>query len=391
MKQLTLLFSLLFFAQLSFAQIDNPKKATKFIKRANLYISSSDLKTGKKELDSADNYVNSASIPLYWVTKGNFYFEIATKGNTDYVEPKEAYKLSFDAFYQGQQLDTNRKLKNQIDPKLFSFYNHFVNSAIIAFDSLKDYKQAQEYFEYVIRVKSMPFYKGEIDTAMHYFAGLSAYNAENYDAAAKHLLNAISYGYGDEGPYMVLKNNYLANNDTTAATEILKKAFEKYPQKLIVVVELINHYLSIGKSADALLYLQVAKEKEPNNATYCFAEGTLYEELKNPEKALEAYKSAIEKDKNYFEPYYNAGVLYYNKAIEIINNAAAIPVRENARYEAEINKSKAILNDALPFLEKALELKPDNKNTLISLKEIYHRLGMHDKRKAVDAKLKEIE
>jgi hypothetical protein len=48
-----------------------------------------------------------------------------------------------------------------------------------------------------------------------------------------------------------------------------------------------------------------------------------------------------------------------------------------------------MLQNSLPYLEKSLELMPDDVNTMVSLKEIYTRLGMTDKLKNIDAKLKD--
>ena len=42
------------------------------------------------------------------------------------------------------------------------------------------------------------------------------------------------------------------------------------------------------------------------------------------------------------------------------------------------------LKNLLPYLEKALELMPDDVNTMVSLKEIYTRLGMTEKLKMID-------
>ena len=47
--------------------------------------------------------------------------------------------------------------------------------------------------------------------------------------------------------------------------------------------------------------------------------------------------------------------------------------------------------ECLPYLEKALELQPDDRSTMISLKEIYTRLKMYDELKVIDAKLEDQE
>ena len=48
--------------------------------------------------------------------------------------------------------------------------------------------------------------------------------------------------------------------------------------------------------------------------------------------------------------------------------------QEKKEYNAGVAKFKAIFKKSLPYLEKALELQPNDINTLASLKEVYAKL-----------------
>ena len=48
----------------------------------------------------------------------------------------------------------------------------------------------------------------------------------------------------------------------------------------------------------------------------------------------------------------------------------------------------AKFKEAQPYLENALELKPDDTNTMISLKQLYARLNETAKYEQINAKLK---
>ena len=65
--------------------------------------------------------------------------------------------------------------------------------------------------------------------------------------------------------------------------------------------------------------------------------------------------------------------MYYNGAVETFNKANNLPQSKQKEYEAGIAKSKAEFGKALPYLETSLALNPEDRNTLISLKEIYAR------------------
>ena len=105
------------------------------------------------------------------------------------------------------------------------------------------------------------------------------------------------------------------------------------------------------------------------------------------EKAVKAYDKAIDLRPDYFDPNYNMGALYVNKASTLIAKANELPLDQQKEYDALITEANDYLTRSIPYLEKALELQPDDRSTMVSLKEIYTRLKMMDKLKEIDAKL----
>jgi hypothetical protein len=61
------------------------------------------------------------------------------------------------------------------------------------------------------------------------------------------------------------------------------------------------------------------------------------------------------------------------------------------KYNAAIEEAMKVFGQALPYMEKALELKPDDIYAMRSLKELYYRLKMTDKYNAIKAKLDAID
>ncbi|HSH52335.1 MAG TPA: tetratricopeptide repeat protein, partial [Bacteroidales bacterium] len=137
---------------------------------------------------------------------------------------------------------------------------------------------------------------------------------------------------------------------------------------------MIQIYLDLDKTEDAMKYLDMAIQQDPGNATFYFAQGTLYEKVENEEKAIEAYENAIENDESFFNAYYNLGALYYNKGVKQIEVANSIPTSDNEAYEVELKKADKWFKEALPYMEKCHELKPDDNMTMESLKNLYYRL-----------------
>jgi len=136
--------------------------------------------------------------------------------------------------------------------------------------------------------------------------------------------------------------------------------------------------------------LQEALKTDPENKTIWFSLGTNFENTGNLEEAEKAYLKCIEIDLEYADAYYNLGAMFNNQAAEIIEVANELPLDAVEEYDAEKAKADALLEKALPFLEKSDKLKPGNLETLQTLKQIYAILNQMDKLKEVNEKIKEL-
>jgi tetratricopeptide (TPR) repeat protein len=313
---------------------------------------------------------------------------------------------AYDAYQQAIALDESGKTREKITKNLKDLKLAIEKEAGLAFKR-KNFEKSMKYFEYAIMINQMvPGDEMAIDTASIYNAGLAASNGENYKKAAEYFEKAKQYKYGGVNLYLLLKNAYVEMGDSSKILPLLKEGFDEYPENKDIVVELINYYLNSGQQSEALEYLKIAKENDPSNATYHFAEGTLYDRMGEFDKTVEAYKKAIELNPEWFDPYYNMGVIYYNNAVEIFDVASQIPPRETKRYDEEMKRGNDELANALPYMEKALEIAEEEyrenaadvatyRGTLETLKTIYFRLRnrsdeYQQKLEAVESKLQEL-
>ncbi|PKP22725.1 MAG: hypothetical protein CVU05_02805, partial [Bacteroidetes bacterium HGW-Bacteroidetes-21] len=276
-------------------------------------------------------------------------------------------------------------LMNQFPP----LSNIFVNKGVEVYQNDKDYKKAYELFSKSLFVSGMSM---KVDTPVIYYSAIVAEKAGMYKEAKEtfDLLIKLNYGKDDKERatnYYFLGNVQKAMGDTAKFLETYKKGITKYPNaSSVLVVELINYYLTSGKAQEALDYLDMAIKSTPDNATYYFAKGSLYDNhFKDAKNASENYLKAISLDPNYFDPQYNMGALYFNEAVEIIDQANK--ENDNTKYKALKAKSEEKLKAALPYLEKAHQLNDQDKPTLESLKNIYYRLGETVKMEEVKKKL----
>lgn len=270
--------------------------------------------------------------------------------------------------------------------------NIFVNKGIDAYQNLKEYEKAYKYFGNSLFVSGM---SGKIDTPVIYYAGLAAYKAKKFKEAKELFQTTIKLNYGannDEkaNNYYFLADVYKQLGDTAKYIETLKKGIEKYPaNNNILVVELINYYLQTKQAGEAKNYLEIAIKNDPENATYYFALGTIYDNYdKNYDKAEEYYLKALSKKSDVFDYNYNLGALYYNKAADLYKMAN--DEVDNNKYKQLKTQADETMKKSIPYLEKALELDPKNLQTLESLKTAYYRTGMTEKYEQIKEKIKQL-
>ena len=117
-----------------------------------------------------------------------------------------------------------------------------------------------------------------------------------------------------------------------------------------------------------------------------FARGTVYENLKNEDKAVADYKKAIEIKPDYYDAHFNLGAYFFNKGAEKINEANGLPYNETKKFEAMKLEAKKLFETSIPSIEKANELNPKDVDTANMLIKVYTQTEQYDKAKAIKAK-----
>ncbi len=332
---------------------------------------------------SNENAEKTINWPRTWEVRGDIYQSIYQSEEQE-VKDLVVNPLSeaLSSYKKALELDEKGRFENSSKVKLTLLTNDFTNQAVDAFEE-QNYEKALESFENILEINEIDIIEqdnpGVVDTVIIFNAGLAAYNAEDYDKAIDYYGEAAEYGYNGARTYSLMANAYQLKGDTIGALEILQEGFEKYPADNNVLTSMIQIYLDLKKTEEAMRYLDLAIEQDPENATYYFAKGTLHETLDQEDQAITAYEKAIERNPDYFDANYNLGALYYNKGVQQIEVANNIPTSENERYETELAKADKWFKMALPYMEKCLELRPDDNMTMESLKNLYYRLQMMDK------------
>jgi tetratricopeptide (TPR) repeat protein len=365
--KITLLF--LFITCNIFAQNSKVRIAQTYIK-PHYY----KLKDAKKSIDAAiinEKTINKAKT---WKVRGEVYLAIAQTDDYDFKSLSDnPLQVSYFSYSKALKLDTKNKYRKDIEKHLEVVDKLLINKAIDKYNN-KRYNEALSYFESALGIDTL--IKGkDIDTLVIYNTAITAEKALFYDKAIKYYQKTADLGYKDVDIYGYMANIESKRGDTIQYLNYLKEGIRKYPDKSQnLTITLIYYYLDNDKADIALEYINKAISKDPQNPIFYFIQGALYDYLDNYENAKIAYENAIRLDSNYFDAYYNIGLLYFNKGTKLLKEANNIPPNQKDKYEVAIKESYKELEKAIPYLEKAHEINPDSKDTNNTLREIYFKL-----------------
>jgi tetratricopeptide (TPR) repeat protein len=266
--------------------------------------------------------------------------------------------------------------------------NDFLTWAGEEFEA-ENFKKSLAAFETLISLQKSDLYIGMFDTVLLFNAGIVAINAEEYDKALDYFEQCIEMEYGDSQPYEYMHSIYNTRGDIENAEKILIAAFEKFEDSPNVMLSLIQFYLVNEMDKEAMEYITMAKADDPNNYRLYWAEGVLYMKQERYEDATVALAKSIELEPEFFDTQYNMGVCYYNMGVNMFE--VANDILDNEKYNAAVEEAKEVFAKAIPYMEKALELNPEDVASMTSLKELYYRLQMTEKYDEITKKLDEIE
>lgn len=300
-----------------------------------------------------------------------------------YADPlDEAYT----AFEKAMELDTKGSTKKKIITNMI--YNSLAVDLYAqgsTFFAEKNYERALKSFETQIKITESDKFVGPVDTGMYYNAGLAAVNSGKAADAIKFFDKCVEMKYLGVTPYLQLTECYQIMGDTAKAESLLTSLSSKFPDDKNVILNIIDFYIKAGKNPEAQKYIKDAKVSDPDNSALYFASGIIYLNENKYDEAIVELTRSTELKGDVYDTQYGLGASYINKAYDM--NLKANEIMDVKKYNEAVEQINIVYAKALPYMEKALELKPNDVYSMRSLKELYYKLKQTDKYNAIKAKL----
>ena len=191
------------------------------------------------------------------------------------------------------------------------------------------------------------------------------------------LQQLIDINFNEPAIYIHMSNIYLEEDNTEKALEYLAFGRDMFEDDQGLINTEINLYIQLGRTSELIGKLGEAIEIDPDNELLYFNRGTIYDQDGDFINAEKDYKASLEINSDGFGANYNLGALYFNAAIEQNNKANS--TSDNSIYKKLKEKAEGLFGKALPYLETAHNLNASDKNTLLSLKQLYYMNGDYSK------------
>ncbi|MCF6365255.1 MAG: hypothetical protein L3J35_03540 [Bacteroidales bacterium] len=381
---------------------------------------------------------------------------------TEFID-KNALSKSGKALLKAVELDTKGTLKDKTSTKekVMLVKNTIINDAITYYtaysknfaannNKLTDEGKAKldkafELMSLGYELSKLP--KKSNDTIFNinqveYFKGVIAYNNQKYDIAKSIFESCISKKYGEGNPYHYSAECYAKAGDSSMYIKTVKKGFEAYPEEEQLIIDLINYYMLRNETKEAIEYINIAINKNPENASYYSAKAAIFDnrtddllkeyhkymdkaieykkeafrERNNPSKKAAAqklrdaeldkatvvfkqiendlqeaenlYKEALKIKPDFFNAAYNIGRIFVKRADryhEYAEYILKVYITKNFSKNKELEDiSKTYLKKAAEKYEVAHKINPNDRDALTVLKQIYFKLHDYENRERVE-------
>ncbi|HCY00001.1 MAG TPA: hypothetical protein DG754_07660 [Bacteroidales bacterium] len=318
--------------------------------------------------------IEGEKIDRYEMERTDFFFMEQMLVYWTFTKP--LYKDPLNESYRGLQKVATLDIKNKSERKLKTLYERLKNNYLIEGSisyAKRDFGKSHDYFVKAFEIGEMPLIN-YVDTAMIYYAGLSAQLNKDYEGAIKLYKKSIEFdSYYDGNVYYNAYDAYNSIDKAEDGLPFLEKGFVKFPKNQNILYGLINYYLAKEENPEVVIeYIDQAIKTDENYSLY-FAKGTLLDNLGNLNEAVNAYNKSIDLNPEFFDAVYNLAALYFNQGVKFLEEANKVPAREVEKYDELLGKSNVQFKKSIPYMERALEIEPENIQTVESLRNLYFR------------------
>ena len=328
------------------------------------------LDKSRADIDKAIVNEKTSGKAKTWYTRGEIYQGMLESPiYSKQLQPGEGLQKAYESYNKTIELDTkDGEFGKQAVAKMDNLYGRAFNDAVNSYNA-KEYDKAIASYKLASQIKPQ-------DTTAVLYSAYASEAKQDYAGAKASYNQLLGMNYKSVTVYSRLLQMAKQQNDQVEANKVLQQALVAYPGNKNFMLEDLNVSLASGKGEDAIAKITKTIAADPSNSNLYAVRGSMYDSQKKTDLAVADYRKAIELDPKNFDAQFNLGVYNYNKAADAYTKASKLDLKtyqvSGRKLEAE---GKKYFEASVPYFEKALEVQPNDRNTLTSLKKVYFRLG----------------
>jgi len=339
----------------------------------------------KQYIDEAYENESTSNSPKMWNYRSKIYLTITKKqpelDSVAIFKATEAYIKCMQRDKKGRVIVRKWTAEEDVVVGLINCGYLLFNQGVEKYNA-GDYKSSLRYYNTIFDI--IPFdTEGQLERGnikketILYNSFFASNKLKDNNQSKVFLKQLIDLNFDEPKIYIHLSNIYLEEENTDKALEYLSLGREQFADNGDLLDHEINLYIKLEKSEMLIAKLTEALEMNPKNTDLLLANrGIIYDEMGEFMKAEKDYKASLDINPESFGTNYNLGALYFNAAVEKQYGSSA---------------AKSLFNKALPFLEKAQSLNENDRNTLLSLKQLYYINGNDAKEQEMKNRLEALD
>ncbi len=364
---------------------------------ASTFLNDKNYIEAKSSIDEAFETTTLVDNPGAWFMKARIYHEILLSNdrNLDQFkrEKNEFIKTIVEAYNKTISLSVrtsnfNVLAKNQIE----ILWAYGINEGQRLFQA-QAFDKAIEAFE-IAKITKPAEPRAYISAAVSaLYAGQYQLAIDNY-MAVKDIDDLPRDGY--DGLILAKRNLRVSDQELL---EVVGDARFDYPNHVPFIIEEVRTLIRLDRLDAAESVLNTAVKRNPNDARLILRQADLFDiifkdayingEPERSERYFEMastnYERFLNRNASHFAANYNYAVMINEQANRVYTR---INLMSNEEYEMRGRESEEIGHDwtrkALPYMEKAWELKPGDTKVMQALEVFYKRLKLDDKLAALN-------
>jgi len=348
------------------------------IVNASIALRNEEYVDAKKYIDEAYETESTSNDAKMWNYRSQIYLKIALKqadldGNAVF-KATEAHLKCLQTDKKGRVIVRKWTAKEDVLAGTVQCGYKLFNKAIEEYNA-GNYKSSLKHYAAIFEI--IPFdtedqlKRGNITKETILYNSFFSSNKMKDNIKSKELLQSlIDINFNEPAIFVHMSSILIEEGETDKALEYLALGRESFEEDQGLINTEINLYIQLGRTSELIGKLGEAIALDDENELLYFNRGTIYDQEGDIDNAEKDYLTALELNPSAFGANYNLGALYFNQGVETKNKANA--TSNNSLYKKLNKEADAVFSKALPYLETAHELNAEDKNTLLSLKQLYY-------------------